>query len=322
MVLIISEETDNSTWEVIKWLIFQEKKFYRINDSDKIRIENISLSSSGELDYTLIVNNNDVIKFSEISSVWYRRGALILNYNLPDFELPFLNNVNFILSQESNSFVIFLHYTLKIYKTGIGFFFDNFTNKLMNLKIASDCGLKIPKTLLCDNKKALIDFSLNTTELITKSGDTTFAFNSEAQWYHLSTSLFTKEDIINISCDFFPTLFQEKLNKKYEIRTFYLKGKCFSMAIFSQNDEQTKIDFRNYNKAKPNRTVPYQLPIKIEKAIKKFMQNINMNTGSVDIVYTVDNKYVFLEVNPVGQFKQVSMPCNYNLENLIANVLI
>jgi hypothetical protein len=54
------------------------------------------------------------------------------------------------------------------------------------------------------------------------------------------------------------------------------------MAIFSQNDKKTKIDFRNYNAIKPNRTVPFKLPIRIEEKIVKFMKLVDMNWGSID----------------------------------------
>lgn len=46
------------------------------------------------------------------------------------------------------------------------------------------------------------------------------------------------------------------------------------MAIFSQNDDQTKVDFRNYNINKPNRNVPFMLPNELESKIKLLMNDI------------------------------------------------
>ena len=94
------------------------------------------------------------------------------------------------------------------------------------------------------------------------------------------------------------------------------------MAIFSQNDKQTKVDFRNYNDNKPNRYVPYVLPKNIELKITQLMQKLDLNTGSVDLIKNHDGNYVFLEINPVGQFGMVSEPCNYYLEKIIAEYLI
>lgn len=83
------------------------------------------------------------------------------------------------------------------------------------------------------------------------------------------------------------------IDKKYEIRTFYLKGKFYSMAIFSQNDSKTVVDFRNYNIEKPNRTVPYNLPKSITHKISQLMRNLEMNCGSIDLIYGKDDEFYF-----------------------------
>ena len=36
---------------------------------------------------------------------------------------------------------------------------------------------------------------------------------------------------------------------------------------------------------------------------------MSLNTGSIDLIKTKSGDYVFLEVNPVGQFSMVSFPC-------------
>ena len=51
------------------------------------------------------------------------------------------------------------------------------------------------------------------------------------------------------------------------------------------------------------------------------MDNLKLNSGSIDLVYTKDEDYYFLEVNPVGQFAMVSEPCNYYLEKIVAQKL-
>ena len=120
---------------------------------------------------------------------------------------------------------------------------------------------------------------------------------------------------------FFITFFQDKIDKEFEIRTFYLNGKCYSMAIFSQNDERTKTDFRKYNLEKPNRNVPYNLSSCIEEKIKLLMQALDLNCGSLDFLKGKDGKFYFLEVNTIGQFLGLSHTCNYSLDKKIADYL-
>jgi glutathione synthase/RimK-type ligase-like ATP-grasp enzyme len=136
------------------------------------------------------------------------------------------------------------------------------------------------------------------------------------------TELIKKDELSKISNTFFPSLFQEALQKEIEIRTFYLDGKCYSMAIFSQLDHQTMVDFRMYNNENGNRNLPYKLPENLELKIKKLMKSLELNTGSIDIIKTKDGRFVFLEVNPWGQYGMVSDPCNYNLDEKIAKYLV
>lgn len=90
------------------------------------------------------------------------------------------------------------------------------------------------------------------------------------------------------------------------------------MAIFSQNDSQTKIDFRNYNHSTPNRNVPYKLPEELEHKLTNLSKKIGINCGSIDMIVTKNDDYIFLEINPIGQFGMVSNPCNYYLHEKIA----
>ncbi len=121
---------------------------------------------------------------------------------------------------------------------------------------------------------------------------------------------------------FFPTLFQKNIHKKYELRIFYLKGKCYSAAMFTQGNEKTVVDFRNYDDEKPTRIVPFQLPGELEEKLILLMDELELNNGSIDMIKGLDGEYYFLEINPVGQYGFISGPCNYNLNKVIAEELI
>lgn len=94
------------------------------------------------------------------------------------------------------------------------------------------------------------------------------------------------------------------------------------MAIFSQNNPKTEIDFRHYDHTVPNRTVPFKLSDNIENSLRCLMKSINNNSASIDFLYGKDKNIYFLEVNPIGQFGMTSYPCNYYLEREIAYQLI
>ncbi|MEI7597121.1 MAG: hypothetical protein WCK02_15340 [Bacteroidota bacterium] len=136
------------------------------------------------------------------------------------------------------------------------------------------------------------------------------------------TAIVDDNFINNLNDEFAPTCFQEEIIKTVEIRTFYLDKKTYSMAIFSQSDQTTSVDFRNYNYKKPNRTMPFNLPISINDKLILFMNKVGLNCGSFDLIYTPNKDFYFLEINPVGQYGMVSHPCNYYLDKVIADYLI
>jgi len=136
------------------------------------------------------------------------------------------------------------------------------------------------------------------------------------------TTKIEKRDLKYLPHRFFSSYIQEQIQKEYEVRVFYINKRFFSMAIFSQNDPQTSVDFRKYNRVKPNRFLPYKLPFEIEKKLTLVMEEIKLNCASIDLIKSINGRYYFLEINPVGQFGMVDFPCNYGLHKIVAEELI
>jgi ATP-GRASP peptide maturase of grasp-with-spasm system len=320
MILIISENGDYTTDKVIDWITYLKSEFLRINDSDFFLIENITIKN--QTVFIRLSSPSIEICFDEIKSYWHRRGFLNIiskgNNSMTEIEVQDQGIHKYLISEIKSlySFIINELYS----KPGFGRIEDNFTNKVFNLSIAMKSGLIVPETFVIEDKDYLCNL-MDKSPLITKSVDISY-FNNNGIKYGFYTNEIKKEDIINVPDNFGLSLVQHKLKKKYELRIFYLNGFVFVNAIFSQNDSQTSTDFRRYNYSKPNRSVPFNLPKKIQNKINKFMSIKKLKSGSIDIVVTSNNDFVFLEVNPFGQFDQVSRPGNFFIERLIAENLI
>lgn len=313
MILIISDSNDRSTSDIIQWLNFYKKKFIRVNGSDIVKLNQIAINS-GKIS---INKNGAIINFNSIKSIWYRRGDFRfeeeskITSKKKSFEKIYLKNEIQIIKD-------YLQFTIKT-KKHLNDFYTTSINKLQALQLAKNSGLLIPDTLVTSRRNDLKAFASKHQAIITKPAFESPLYLDENMKFY--TSVVTKEDINNLPETFFMSLFQNCLDKKYELRIFYMDGICNSMAIFSQNDEQTNVDFRNYKGNKPNRKAPFKLPEDLSKKIDHFMKSADLNCGSIDIVVTNTNEYVFLEVNPVGQFGMVSFPCNYKIEQKIATYL-
>lgn len=194
--------------------------------------------------------------------------------------------------------------------------------KITHLLNAKKVGLRIPRTLVTNSKDELTEFYEKYHAVISK--DLRYSVNIVDQhtMYSSIGTFDVTQAMLNTLGDYFaPCLVQERVDKKVEIRVFVFKKKFFSMAIFSQNDPQTSLDYRNYNTQKPNRVSPFQLPKKVKKKVLDFMSISNLDTGSIDLILNQKNEFIFLEVNPQGQIDWLSKHCNYYIEKYIAEEL-
>jgi len=188
-------------------------------------------------------------------------------------------------------------------------------NKLMTLDIASKCKLKIPETYVAKDKSIS---QISSKQLITKPiGNFNKIVWKDNLYYNKANALVDS----NSKTTSFPSLLQEYVDKLFEIRIFFLDHKFYSMAIFSQKNVKTKIDFRNYDLERLNRNVPFKLPQIVSKKLSRLMQLLNLNNGSIDMIYSTSSEYIFLEVNPLGQFDWLSYNCNYYIERDIAKII-
>jgi ATP-GRASP peptide maturase of grasp-with-spasm system len=317
MILIISAGIDDSTSNVIEWLIYQKKNFFRINEVDRIAAVNINMES-GACEISV---RNTLIDISKVQSYWFRRGGLAFAVGLKtEYESDVSSQLYEQIRTEYPVIREFLSFSLNQLRHINTLELGNI-NKLIVLKQAEKVGLTIPLTLVTNRKKQALQFVEKHNGTITKTINMPLLIFGEGININGFTMEVTPADVQKKNDAFYISKIQNLVNKKFEIRSFFLIDKFYSMAIFSQEDEQTKVDFRKYNEVKPNRRVPFRLPERIEEMLKNLMQQLGLNSGSIDMIYTRESEYVFLEVNPVGQYGMVSDACNYNLDKEIANYL-
>ncbi|GGH13352.1 grasp-with-spasm system ATP-grasp peptide maturase [Pedobacter zeae] len=307
MILIFSITDDYSTAMVINWLIQLKKNFIRINEDTDVKLISIT-----EKDFILNINGTK-IHSNEITKIWYRRGDIDLVKNFKSEHIS-----NYLLS-ENESLMEYLHFTFDK-KDGINNFKTRDINKLRLLDLCSKLKILAPNFIVTGNKEALQEFYNQEKNIISKPLNAPLTIFDTDNFIHLTyTAEITAADIEALPNEFVPTFFQKNILKTYEIRCFYLNGNFYAMAIFSQSNNKTKVDFRNYDRSKPNRITPYQFPKYYERKIKSLLDTIGLNCASFDVVLSKeDQQYYFLDLNPIGQFGMVSSPCNYNLEKEIA----
>jgi ATP-GRASP peptide maturase of grasp-with-spasm system len=319
MVLLLTTDGDTSVDIVIDWLNYFQHSFIRINSIDLIRKEFKLEIREKEAHLVLGATR---ISFNDIGAIWYRKFGF---FNQSEEYLASTFCVSpYILDHICREYQIVLDTIARLlsHKFWLTSPFRANVNKPYCMLVASQCGLSIPDTYVL-NDKSLLGGVADRHEIISKSIKDGVSFaGPQSSEFTMFTTEVKATDIANITDRFIPSLVQEKIEKEYELRVFYLMGKCYSMAIFSQRDDQTKLDFRQYNLDKPNRNVPYHLPAAVRKGIRRLMKSMQLNCGSLDLMKGTDGEYYFLEINSTGQFGMVDIPNNYGLHRKVAETLI
>jgi hypothetical protein len=318
MIYIVSEFVESATDEVLSYCLAGKNKVIRLNYED-MPLDNLTIDISDKEEKTTLSFKNNTHTVSQNDVVWYRRGAI-------KFGFPFSKDnlteacVKFIKEEETYFEETFytIPFSISDYQA------DTVNNKLDNLLFAKRLGLNIPPTILTSSKKAALGFLDKYGRCISKplnNGHFNDKIIGKLSVASKGTFEVTAKDFSCLDDTFAPMLMQQYIPKDFEIRAFYFMGRFYSMAIFSQKDEQTAVDYRNYNREKPNRAVPCILPQHIEIALINLIDKTGLKTCSIDLIYTMDDNYYFLEINPNGQFSWVSDNCNYYIEKDIANKL-
>jgi len=318
MLLIMTNRTDHSTSEVIEWLLFYKANFRRLNGDEPLQTINIEIAAGGKSDIFFENINNVPYSVGEFCKFWYRRG------DISTFRPIVRSNKKQALRMLNDEWEVvkdFILFNLEG-KPHLGSLNkEKNNNKLINLLKAASAGLFIPATIVTTEKENLRNFDhLHCS--ITKAIKNLFLLNVKNRTWAVGTEKVREINFHGLQNRISPTLLQKEIKKSYELRVFFLGGDFYPMAIFSQSNDQTKVDFRNYDRQKPNRCIPYVLPPELKEKLSLFIKLVQMNTGSIDLIVTPENQFVFLEVNHIGQFGWLSRNCNYNIEEKIATHLI
>jgi glutathione synthase/RimK-type ligase-like ATP-grasp enzyme len=103
---------------------------------------------------------------------------------------------------------------------------------------------------------------------------------------------------------FAPVTFQEFIDKRFDIRITMIGDALFACKIFSQEWRTTRVDFRRFVNAPDStpRHEPCTLPPDVESRVRSLMERLDLSFGCIDLIVDSDDRYVFLEVNPAGQW--------------------
>lgn len=304
MILIITHKEDFTADFVIEKLNEQNIKYFRLNCED-LNQYNYLFNSSNNFNFS--ING-----FSEFKSVWFRRTKLPeietkdqgqKLYLLADYESLFDNLFNLINSDK------WLSHPTYIYKA---------ENKLYQLQKAKKIGFDIPNTMVTNNHSQLSEFALNNSnEIIIKpirQGRIQLSDGVKT----IFTNKVTSEVLENLTeYDLTPCIVQNNISKEYELRITVVADKVFSARINSQENKNTQTDWRK----EKNPFFEYDLPKNVENKCIQLLKELNISFGAIDLIKDKNGNYIFLEINPNGQWAWIEMETGLKISQAIINYL-
>ena len=189
--------------------------------------------------------------------------------------------------------------------------------KPTQLFIAQKLGFNIPKTVISNNPNDILELFDNEARVIYKTLSSFIIPPDEI----IYTNEIYKKDIEECreQISLAPGIYQEFINKQYELRITLVGHKIFAVKIDSQKTSHTKVDWRRDQLQDMYEFV--KLDKNFESMIHKLHKKLGLFYGAYDFVVDNRDKYFFLECNPGGQWLWLENALNLPISKEIASAL-
>jgi hypothetical protein len=107
----------------------------------------------------------------------------------------------------------------------------------------------------------------------------------------------------------YPWFAQTCVGADHDVTVVYVQGRLFAFAL--PRDGKT-IDWRRDIHRKPQPWAPHPLPTTVSNHIRVFMERLGLDFGRLDFLLD-EGEYVFLEVNPNGQWAWLDLDDRHGL---------
>jgi glutathione synthase/RimK-type ligase-like ATP-grasp enzyme len=196
-------------------------------------------------------------------------------------------------------------------------------NKQLQLQLARAVGLEIPRTLITNDPAAVKAFAKRCRHGMIAKMLSSFAIYDGDEEKVVFTNRVANEDLDHLEeLQLCPMTFQENIVKALEIRATVVGNQVFAASIASQSSAAAKDDWRKDGLALLSEWQHYKLPTLVQRRLLKLMDRFKLNYGAADFILTPDNRLVFLELNPAGEFFWLEKRPGLPISSAIADVLL
>jgi glutathione synthase/RimK-type ligase-like ATP-grasp enzyme len=194
--------------------------------------------------------------------------------------------------------------------------------KAAQLRLAGELGFELPPTLITNHAEDLLEFYReHNGNIVSKLAGIGFSATL-GQTFCRYTERVSKRDLgYARAIRFCPMIFQAYVPKRVELRITVVGDRVFAAEIHSQHSHHTRHDWRRYDlDATPHFT--HELPPEVEQRCIRLLQKMGLSYGAIDMIVTPDGRYVFIEINPSGQYMWIEQVTGLPITDAICDLLI
>jgi glutathione synthase/RimK-type ligase-like ATP-grasp enzyme len=262
---------------------------------------------------------DELVDLSEIEAIWNRR--FYTAKGIPESMDPQLRKPSV---EESRRTLFGMVECLDIFHLDSPVANHRARSKSLQLKVARQVGLEIPRTLITNHAEEVRRFAATVDGGVVCKMMSSFAvFDEEGQENVVFTNLLGPEDLENLEgLELCPMTFQESIPKALELRVTLVGHEVFAASIDSQSSERATHDWRRDGAEMVDRWEEYDLPEAVRHKLLDLCTRLGLNYGAADLILTPDGRYIFLEVNPVGEFFWLENYPGFPISRALAEVLV
>lgn len=172
------------------------------------------------------------------------------------------------------------------------------SNKVVQLRVAARCGLRIPQTLVTASSESAKHTVMEIETAVYKSLSDPIVWVADESAGFLHTSEVTLEHLSLLNEVHFPVLLQERLKIHSELRITIVGEQCFPVRITAPDDY---VDWRRHLPSKSLRYEVCDIDPQLKAKLIRLMQELKLTFAAVDIAETGSGP-MFLEVNPPAAY--------------------
>jgi hypothetical protein len=325
MILILTNEKDEHADHVINMLAKQDVASVRFDSVEFPQRASISVQYGPQGACRQLLRSKDAsLDLNSVKAVWYRRpGFPVASESLPN------KSAHGYVTQECYLVLQGLWAASgAAWLPGPPAAVRYADQKILQLQIAAKLGFELPPTLITNYPADLLDFySGHEGQIVSKLAGSAFVYHVGLGMVRF-TELVSKRDIASYQAvAHCPTIFQCYIEKQLELRITVVGEHVFAAEIHSQATNHTRYDWRRFDSGR----TPYHihaLPSEVAQQCIALVRHFGLSYGAIDMILTPDGRYVFLEINPNGQYlwieEMTSMPisaaiCDFLIKGNVAS---